>query len=63
MSSDSKTTDLNTILTTRRIWREDLIIQLDAALRSADKGYYASARAELRGAILILDSMEKRDGR
>lgn len=56
-------TDLDTILTARRLWREDLVIQLEAALVSADEGNYATARAELRGAMLILDSMEKRDGR
>lgn len=57
------TTDLDAVLNARRLWREDLVIQLDAALASADRGYYATARGELRGAMMILDSMEKRDGR
>ncbi len=42
-------------------WLEDVDIQLEAAKRSAVKRHYASAKAELRGAIMILDEMEKQD--
>jgi hypothetical protein len=56
-------TPLDTVLTKRRLDREDYQIQIDAAARSMERGYYATARAELRGAILILTSMEEREGR
>lgn len=44
----------------RRLDREDFEIQIEAAMASVAKGYYATARAELRGAILMLDKMERR---
>ena len=37
--------------------------QIEAARQSVDRGNYAVARAELRGAILFLDRIEKRDPR
>lgn len=47
----------------RRLDREDFDIQIEEVRRSVRLGYYAVARAELRGAMMILDTMEKRDGR
>lgn len=43
-----------------RLDEEDFAIQLDAARRSFSLGHYASAAAELRGAILVLDQIERR---
>ena len=63
MSDQSRMTPLDDILRTRRLDREDFDIQLDAARRSAARGHYATARAELAGAGLILATMEKRDGK
>lgn len=45
----------------RRRDPEDFEIQIEAARRSMVRGFYATARSELRGAMLILDRMEKRD--
>ncbi len=44
----------------RRLDREDLQIQFDAALRSVAVGHFAAARAELAGAEMILNGIEKR---
>src|SRR5689334_7646113 len=38
----------------------DLEVQTSAALASAEKGHYVSARAELNGAIAILNAMDRR---
>jgi hypothetical protein len=57
-----QTPDLEAVLTARRLYREDYQIQIEAAAKSMDKGHYAVAVAELRGAILILKAMERRDG-
>jgi hypothetical protein len=58
----TRTPDLAALLTERRLDREDYQIQIEAAARSIELGYYGCAKAELRGAILILDMMEERDG-
>jgi hypothetical protein len=52
--------DIDTLLRERRLDVEDFQIQIEAALESARKGLLATARAELNGALLILDKMEKR---
>lgn len=57
-----KSTDLDAVLRERQLDRQDFDIQIDAARESMTKGWYAAARAELRGAIVILDGMEKRRG-
>lgn len=57
-----QTTDLEAVLCERRLDREDFEIQIDAARKSMTRGWYALARAELRGAIVILNGMERRRG-
>jgi hypothetical protein len=37
----------------------DLEIQCDAARKSAEKGYFATARGQLNGAKWIIDGMER----
>lgn len=56
-------TPVDRIMADRRLDREDFDIQIEEVRRSVRLGYYAVARAELRGAMMILDTMEKRDGR
>jgi len=58
-----ETTLLDKVLRERQLDREDFDIQLDAARKSVTLGHYATARAELNGALLILGLMERRDGR
>jgi hypothetical protein len=58
-----ETNGLASILTIRRLDREHYRSQVEAAALSVEKGYYATAKAELRGAVVILDKMEKREGR
>jgi hypothetical protein len=58
-----KTTTLDKAQTDRHLGREDFEIQLEAARKSVERGNYAVARAELRGAILFLNQIEKHDGR
>ena len=48
------------VLLDRQHDREDLEIQIECAMKSARRGFYATARAELRGAMLILTTMERR---
>lgn len=50
------------VLRDRKLIREDFDIQIEAARRSVALGYYASARAELRGAILVTKALEGRSG-
>ena len=45
----------------RCVDREDFEVQIEAARKSVERGNYAVARAELRGAILFLDQIEKHD--
>lgn len=42
-----------------RLRLEDFVIQMEAASRSVGRGHYATAMAELRGAILVLDDLQK----
>lgn len=63
MPDAPQTTPLDNLMRERLLDREDYAIQIEAAQRSMERGYYAVAKAELRGAILILDTMEKRNGR
>lgn len=43
----------------QRLDKEDFEIQIKAAIISMYKGFYATAIAELRGAIMILNKMQK----
>src|SRR4051794_32327397 len=60
---DQQTTPPDKTQADRRLSLEDFEIQLEAARQSAKRGYYAVARAELRGAILFLNALEKPEGR
>lgn len=40
--------------------RQDYDMQIEAASRSVEAGHYATARAELRGAVWILTAIERR---
>lgn len=44
---------------TLKLVREDYQVQIDAAARSVERRHYATAKAELRGALLMLDTMQK----
>lgn len=46
---------------TLRHYREDYAIQIQAAGRSFEQGHYATAAAELRGAIMVLQTMMRRE--
>jgi hypothetical protein len=46
-----------------RLDREDSETQIEAVRHFVERGNYAVARAELRGAILFLARIEKRDAR
>jgi hypothetical protein len=52
--------DLDALVRERRLDREDFEIQIEAALASARRGFFATARAELRGAMMMLDKMQRR---
>lgn len=58
----SGTTPLDALMRERRLDCEDYAIQIEAAQRSMERGYFATAKAELRGAIEVLGMMEKRCG-
>ena len=44
----------------RRLLAEDLRIQFDRVLKSVALGHYATARATLEGAKMLIDDMERR---
>lgn len=51
------------VLDDRRLDLEDFDIQIEAARESARRGFTATARAELRGAMCVLNTMDRRTGR
>lgn len=53
---------LDEFVVTRRKQEEDIEIQFAAALASIKRGYFASARAEINGALPILDGIERKRG-
>jgi hypothetical protein len=58
-----KPTDLlGDLLRERRLDREDVAIQLEAARASAEGGRFTVAMAELNGARMLLERMEARGG-
>lgn len=54
--------DLAELMRERRLDIEDLEVNLAAAMASARKGLYATSRAQINGALLILDKMTRRAG-
>jgi hypothetical protein len=57
-----QTTGIESVLRERRLDREDLEIQIEAAQTSVARGFYATAIAELRRAIMIIEKMADRCG-
>lgn len=57
------TAPLDKILRDRQLDREDFDLQIEGARDAVAKGYHATARGMLNGALLILARMEARDGR
>jgi hypothetical protein len=45
----------------KRLDLEDFDVQVNAARASMERRHYAAARAELRGAMLAIDSAERKD--
>lgn len=52
--------DKNKRLCPTQAEREDFALQLEAAKRSFEQGYLATARAELNGAVMVTEITEKR---
>lgn len=61
--SENPMTEVDRVLRDRQLDREDLQIQLESAAMAAERGLYATARAQLRGAVWIIDAMETRCGK
>jgi hypothetical protein len=53
---------LTKVMIDRRLDREDFQLQLDGVRDAVERHHWATARAMLRGAMLMVNLMEKRSG-